>query len=280
MTSNETYLPFSQRMGYEPVPAQLRLGEVSSELRRLLDYGIHLEIRREARSSYDGDYLSSRWERISHDLHVQFFKKKASSFQNKSFIIRKDLEEFFYGASIGKLFDLIEFLIRHPKCETTLYDDFSQAFVSARAAYRIIDRHIVAIGTEQQGAAFVMAIAATEAIGADAARKHLIEAATCLRSGDWSGSVRESIHAVEALALQLSPETTGLGPALTAMERRGHLHGGLRAAFSSLYGYTSDEKGVRHALVFRSQAQVDEADALFMLGACASFVSYMIARMQ
>jgi hypothetical protein len=45
-----------------------------------------------------------------------------------------------------------------------------------------------------------------------------------------------------------------------------------------LYGYSSDEEGVRHALVFKEEAQVDEADALFMLGACASFVSYLLAR--
>jgi hypothetical protein len=44
--------------------------------------------------------------------------------------------------------------------------------------------------------------------------------------------------------------------------------------------YTSDEEGVRHALVFGDEAQVDEADALFMLGACASFVSYLLARSQ
>ncbi|HAE28382.1 MAG TPA: hypothetical protein DCG58_14560, partial [Hyphomonas adhaerens] len=45
-----------------------------------------------------------------------------------------------------------------------------------------------------------------------------------------------------------------------------------------LYGYTSDEEGVRHALVFNEKSTVDEVDALFMLGACASFVSYLLAR--
>jgi hypothetical protein len=60
--------------------------------------------------------------------------------------------------------------------------------------------------------------------------------------------------------------------------RRLVLHGGLKKAFCVLYGYASDEEGVRHALVLEKEAQVDEADALFMLGACASFVSYLIAR--
>ena len=40
--------------------------------------------------------------------------------------------------------------------------------------------------------------------------------------------------------------------------------------------YTNDEKGIRHALLDDGTAKVDEADALFTLGACAAFVSYLI----
>ena len=173
---------------------------------------------------------------------------------------------------------MVEFFVRHPDCSDTFKVDLAKAFVTARAAYRIMDGQIVAIGTGEQGKAFVAAIEAAEASGAGAARSHLIAAGADLRDGNWPGSVRESIHAVAAMALKLAPEARDLGPALTALEKSGHLHRGLRSAFASLYGYTSDEKGVRHALVFDDQAKVDEADALFMLGACASFVSYLIAR--
>ena len=60
--------------------------------------------------------------------------------------------------------------------------------------------------------------------------------------------------------------------------KAGHIHGAMKAAFSSLYGYASDEEGVRHALVLGSDAQVDETDAMFMLGACAAFVSYLVSK--
>ena len=151
--------------------------------------------------------------------------------------------------------------------------------VTARAAYRVFDNKcIAAIGTEEQAAAFERAIADAEAKNATAARKQLIAAGVALRNSDWAGSLRESIHAVEAIAVRLAPGTDTLGAALKVLEQRGHLHGGLKAAFGSLYGYSSDEEGVRHALVFGDEAQVDEADALFMLGACASFVSYLLAR--
>jgi hypothetical protein len=49
----------------------------------------------------------------------------------------------------------------------------------------------------------------------------------------------------------------------------------MKSGFTKLYAYTSDEGGIRHALL-ENAAKVDEADALFMLGACAAFVSYLI----
>lgn len=114
--------------------------------------------------------------------------------------------------------------------------------------------------------------------GADAARSHLVSAGVELRRGDWAGSVRESIHAVESIAKKIHPEAKTLGEALKAIERHWPIHGSLKSAFSALYGYTNDEDGVRHARVFKDTPNVDEVDALFMLGACASFVSYLAAR--
>ena len=42
-----------------------------------------------------------------------------------------------------------------------------------------------------------------------------------------------------------------------------------------LYGYTSDERGLRHPLLEREEANVGMDEAVFMLGACASFASYL-----
>ena len=178
-----------------------------------------------------------------------------------------------------KLFDFIEFFVRHPGCSSRLKQDLTQAFVEARLAYRVHDAQIAAIGTEEQAEAFQRAVAEAEEIGAAGARKHLIDAGVALRNGDWVGSVRESIHAVESVAKRLAPGSSTLGPALDKIGKQGHLHGQLRSAFKKLYDYTNAESGVRHAKVFDgAEGKVDEADALFMLGACSAFVSYLFMR--
>lgn len=278
-SDSKSYVPFSQRTGLEPIPPPLKLGEVSAELRRLLYYYVSLEIDRESYAPYSSAVFTKEWRRVAMDLHVLFFKQPADKFDYSAHENEQRLNIFIQRANIGELFNLVEFFVRHHRCSEELKRELADAFVTARAAYRVFDNeYIVAIGTEEQAAAFERAIADAEAKNATAARKQLIAAGVALRNSDWAACVRESIHAVEAVAVRLAPGTGTLGAALKVLEQRGHLHGGLKAAFSSLYGYSSDEEGVRHALVFGDEAQVDEADALFMLGACASFVSYLLAR--
>jgi hypothetical protein len=68
--------------------------------------------------------------------------------------------------------------------------------------------------------------------------------------------------------------------ALAPLEQKAKIHGSLKEGFNKLYGYTSDAQGIRHALLDEGDANVDEADAFFMFGACAAFVSYLINKAQ
>ncbi len=105
--------------------------------------------------------------------------------------------------------------------------------------------------------------------------EHLRKACECVNEGDWAGSIRESIHTVESVARILAPEAKTLKPALAAIGDQGALHPALRDALNKLYGYTSDEQGVRHPLLDGKRANVGMDEAVFMLGACASFASYL-----
>ena len=68
----------------------------------------------------------------------------------------------------------------------------------------------------------------------------------------------------------MKQEKSTLGDLLKEMERGGKLHPALKASFSSLYGYTSDADGIRHALI--GEEANDFEDAKFMLVACSSFI--------
>ena len=112
-------------------------------------------------------------------------------------------------------------------------------------------------------------------MGLAGAVSHLRQASESINQGDYPGAVRESIHAVESTARQTNPHAKTLEPALKSLEGAGGLHPALKRAFSNLYGYTSDEQGIRHALIDNPQPNVGQDEAVFMLGACASFSSYL-----
>lgn len=165
-------VPFSQRTGLEPIPPQLKLGQVSPELRHLLYYYIRLEIDRgTAYSPYSSAVFNDKWKRVAMDLHVLFFKEPADKFP---YLVDKNeqrINVFVQRADIGKLFDLVEFLVQHPGCSKELTRELTGAFVTARAAYRLFDkRYIAGIGTDEQAMAFERAIADAEAKNATAAR--------------------------------------------------------------------------------------------------------------
>ena len=152
-------------------------------------------------------------------------------------------------------------------------------FAACRLAYTIDTKRpptILPAATPDEGNAIVQSFEVLRAASLNGSASHLRNASACINRGDWAGSVRESIHAVESVARQLDPEAANtLGPALKSLERHGALHPSLKDAFSKLYGYTSDQQGIRHALLDRTDAQVGQDEAVFMLGACASFASYL-----
>jgi hypothetical protein len=72
-------------------------------------------------------------------------------------------------------------------------------------------------------------------------------------------------------------EKATLGDALKQLEKRGlSIHPCLKTAFSKLYGYTTDQGGIRHAEgMFESNVTFEEAK--FMLVSCSAFINYLIA---
>lgn len=279
MSEDYNGLSFSQRNGIEPIPEQLKLEQISIEFRRLIHFALSEEIDRVSKIGYGGGgYFDGGWLGVAKNLHVRFLGHSISSFKNEPASLLKQIERLLELAKYNQVFDFIEFLAGQGGCTSDLKRDLAQGFVEARTAYRLKDNQVIAIGTDEQAEAFLRAIDDAEKQSTSGARMHLIDAGKKLAVGDWKGSIRDSIHAVEAASINLAAGGT-LGPALDELERRGNLHGALKRAFKALYGFTSDKAtGVRHADVFGNGETVDEADALFMLGACASFVSYLIAR--
>jgi hypothetical protein len=68
----------------------------------------------------------------------------------------------------------------------------------------------------------------------------------------------------------------GLRKALSKLSATEHIHPRLEAAFKALYDYTSDEDGVRHAML--EAPKLGFAEAKFMLVACSAFMHFIVEK--
>lgn len=110
---------------------------------------------------------------------------------------------------------------------------------------------------------------------------HLVQAVKFFNESQWNDSIRESITAVESVCKNINGKVEDkdtLTKALISLRNKGiYIHEKLYNGIVNLYGYSNDEKGIRHALI-KADHQCDAADAQFMLGACSAFISYLCAK--
>jgi hypothetical protein len=110
----------------------------------------------------------------------------------------------------------------------------------------------------------------------EGSRTHIQNALDAMNKADNLSVIRESIHAVESAVRDFTGESqAALSSALKKLASRGSAHKALLAAFDKLYAYTSDEKGIRHSLVFEKNENVSLDEAVFFISACSAFISYL-----
>lgn len=273
-------LTFSQAQGYEELPGPLKLEELPEEARiQIWNVFYHFINATKKYGSYSSVYVGGVWVPILRAKHASHDNRPLdewnNSFEHQRQRIRGSVEKL----PFNQVFDLIQFVIRHPQCPREFVVMMKEVFATSRLAYTIDVAKpptIIPAVTDAEGKTVVDAMQTLRSASLDGSAAHLRNAAECINGSDWAGSIRESINAVESVARRLDPKASKeLGPALASLDKHNALHPALKGAFAKLYGYTSDEQGIRHALLDQSSANVGMDEAVFMLGACASFASYL-----
>ena len=270
-------LTFEQAEGAAPLPSQLKPKQISTELRARLWAVMHGSLC-DVGWDYE-DNIGDPWYTIMQDKHVYRDHRFVDDFQASRFEVFEALKNHFATGDYLSIFGFLEWLFRHPHCPEDLPEVVEAALRASRAAYAVVDNDtIVPIGSEAERQTLNRAFADLAKAEFKGARAHLRDAGSKLTEGDYGGSIRDSVHAVEAVARTLEPTANTLAPALAKLEKKVRIHPALSRGFGNLYGFTSDEKGIRHPLLDEPVANVDETDALYMLGSCAAFVSYLISK--
>lgn len=269
-------LTFEQAEGLAPVPQQLNLREVSSQLRAVLWNYVHESIKADCTyRDFAKPIVTDRWAHVLKRIHVHRDHGMIDELSLNPDDVMARVKAIFEKGSYSEIFGWLQFVMTSNP-PSGFAEQISRILKFCRAPYRVIDGCVICpMASDVEGVTIVKALDDLSAANISGAREHLRSAATELTAGNYADSIRESMHSVESVLGVLEPKGD-FSKALAKLETKAKIHGGLKSGFNSIYGFSSDEQGIRHALLDKDAPSVDEADALFMLGACAAFVSYLI----
>ncbi len=280
-------MKFSQRIGKKSIRQSLQIESIDTTLENRL-WNNFLTDFIEKISGYSSFGTASDKEKICKIIWEDFFGfrlDEISSYPGDNSVnisgVIKHIKEWFFESEWYEKYDFVEFISRVEQeviwtgftvqCNSTLQRE--------SAGYRIIEQSIVQITSEEEIQAIEEAINSSSTI--KSVETHLRTALEFLSNReypDYRNSIKESISAVESLCIIMTgDEKATLGQALNQIEKSHKIHGALKNAFSSLYGYTSDSGGIRHSLL-EDDIPVTIEDAKLMLVSCSAFINYLKAK--
>jgi hypothetical protein len=264
---------FSERNNFKPVRVEIQIESIDDRLRTHL-WNTTLEEFVKSNIYKNGNQYSDFSKIIWSDFFV--LPLNSMPYDKNDLIVK--IHEIFTNGPWYFVYDLIEFIL-NVIADEYFIEDFSRKInyylEKEMSAYRLIAKNFVQVTTEIEIKSIETAI---NSEGSNSSIEIHIKRALGLMSDrqnpDYRNSIKESISAVEALCIEITgnPKAT-LGQALKQIEKSTDLHKSLQSAFSSLYGYTSEADGIRHAML--DESTLKQEDALFMLVSCSAFVNYL-----
>lgn len=259
---------FSERNGFISPNKLIQLDSINEELKNRI-WNIF--------NDYFNSLYSSERIELSKLIKRDFLNKKIIEPFNydSTYELYNLIHRWFIATEWYRIYDFIEFIASTldsnsfvEQCNNALKQEFS--------GYRIINKIVVPITSE---------IEIKEIENAFENAKPMSSVSTHLNSAlgfisdkinpDYRNSVKEAISAVESYCkLIANNDKATLGEAIEIVEKKHKIHGALKSAFKSIYGYTSDSGGIRHSLL-EDDIEVKFEDAMFMLVCCSVFINYL-----
>ncbi|WP_131027522.1 AbiJ-NTD4 domain-containing protein [Klebsiella variicola] len=270
---------FSQRYGYVKVEDVFQLNDLNEETRKAIWNYLYLGL-------FSNRGLQDRPTRCAQSIWIHYFNNPADNIPayDRDFTYANSLlttiKEYIYEAKWFNVFDLLEELLDYTSdfYQFDLGEYINAVFEKYGVGYRVIDGLITPISDEVE----IESIEGALANNTESARNHFTRALELMadrEQPDYRNSIKESISAIESLCKKISGNEKGtLGDCLKTIEDKGHIHPAMKRAFQQLYGYTSDQGGIRHALTDDSEEPTLE-EARYMLVICSAFSNYLVSKM-
>jgi hypothetical protein len=281
--------PFAERIGAATPRKNIQMDGMDNDLKNSLWNVIYLYHQQES---------TPPWTRVASSVAQHVCKVPIDSICVSAMSAFSWLRDAFFGGPWYQTYEIIEQIYKDEESQagfiTSIYGDqfishdrfdvlrsnLNSVLERELSGYRFIDNVLTPIASPVEVAAIEKAIIDLEVEEHLGARQHLLTALELLGkkpNPDYRNSIKESISSIESIVNRITQsDGNGVADALDRLSAKQPIHGALKASFKSLYGYTSDEDGIRHSIL--EECNVGYEEAAFMLVACSAFTSFLTAK--
>jgi AbiJ N-terminal domain 4 len=265
---------FSQRKGIVPVVEIIQIDSMSDDLRNSL-WNVLDRSLWSSENFMRKIHGASQMEEFSQALWFHHFKKPIDSRPEYMGVVHRVIRDVFFSCKWNEVYDFLEFVVHNRERQNPeLAKALNIILERELSGYRIISGRVVDITSEQEVKMLDEALNDTQFAGVAAHLQRAMELFSDREQPDYRNSIKESISAVESMARIITGDTKAtLGAALNTLAKENSIHPALTKGFTVLYGYTSDEQGIRHSML--DEPNITTADAKFFLLSCTSFTNYL-----
>lgn len=271
---------FSERNIYNEKPLMLNDISDNCKTRILNRFNVFFKIQLNVVSSIY--ILNILWDRLGYKVDLDLYELENEDIRD---LLMNQINRIWYAQQWYTYYDILEIMLSFSGSDSKLIggnekekisnfkNDVNKIFLEENIGYRIINNQVVDITNEKEINEIEKAMDSIF----DSVNNHFEKALSFYsdrKNPDYKNSIKESISAVESMCCIICGKKVELGKALGKLEKNGiYIHGAMKNGFQALYGYASDESGIRHGGI--EDKEVTEEDAKFMLVTCSAFVNYL-----
>ena len=216
---------------------------------------------------------------FARSLWMNLLKKPIDTVPTYGSDILKRIRDYFFKCEWYEVYDFLEYMCGFYSKTHPRFPEVMNVFLEReKSAYRFVNTQLAKIVDQQELAALTDAVNDDRFSPVSLHIKRAVQLYSDRKNPDYRNSIKESISAVESMAKIITGnDKATLVDALRTLEKGAKLHTALKDGFIKLYAYTSDEDGIRHAMM--QEPNLSEADARYFLLSCSSFVNYLKSQM-
>ena len=276
---------FSERNGHVQRRKFLQLNDVDDNLRIAL-WNVLLEvpfskIRTDTITgrAYINNAANSEVGYFCRQLFSRLYKLPLDQLPSEWHDARTEIRRRFFGREWHECYSTMEYAAQMFSDYEAYYALFegkcNEALQREQSGYRLASKKIIPISSDRELDEVLMASELSNPAG-----DHIVLAVSLMadrESPDYKNSVKESISAVESLVRELSGiKHNSISKHFRQLKGMLELPDGLTEGFNRIYGWSSDDAGIRHGASESNTTAIEFEDAKFVLVTCSAFLNYVL----